>query len=287
MILRFRAEPDQADNLRVRVYAQDRSSLLATVTTVTETIASSGSYECEVGALTGYWYVLVDLVDTGEITSDGFASQWVPEVLDVLSSAVTTGTGLYLITITVQATGAVPGAAVTITNAAGTANIAWGTTDDDGQVIFALDAGSYQVLVGPPSTVYVTPAAASLVVSAAASVTYTLTEQSIDPPATAGLTTVRFLVLDSSNTAVAGAKVRAELKDTNPMVDTALIARSALTGTTNASGYVDLTMIQKESFTKGGVYSILVTDSSGNRLHKRDVTVPTTASCYAEDLVDA
>lgn len=292
--VRFRAEPSQADNLRVRFYTQDRATLLATVTSapdpdnpITETIVNSGSYECEVN-LTGSWFVLVDFVDTGEVTADGFANEWVPEVLDTLSTS-TTGSGLYLITITVEDDSAAPvaGASVTIQNAAGTANVAWSTTDADGEVIFALDAATYKVLVRGVSTAYASLAAQTLVVTAAASVTYTLTAQSIDPPATAGLCTVRFLVQNSSGAAVQGAKVFAELIDDNPTVDTALISRSVLTGTTNASGYVDLTMIQLASFINGGTYSVRVTDSAGKLIHSRNVTVPTLDSCYAEDLVDA
>lgn len=288
MILRFRAEPGQVGNVRLRIYSQDRSTLLGTFTVaIAETIANSGSYQCEIGALTGFWYVLVDLVDTGEVTSDGFANQWVPEVLDTLT-VESSGSGAYLITVTVQNSSAeaVQGALVTVQNSAGTANVAWGSTDANGQAIFALDAATYSVLVQGPSTAYASLAAQSLIVSANASVTYTLTAQSIDPPATAGLCTVRFLVQNSSGTAVQGAKVVAELIDDNPMVDTALISRSQLTGTTNASGYVDLVMIQKASFTKGGTYSVQVT--TGSRvIHKRNVTVPTLGSCYAEDLVDA
>lgn len=90
MLIRFRAEPDQANNLRVRVYTVDRSTLLATVTSgITQHVAGSGSYECEVGAITGTWYVLVNLVDTGETTSDGFASSVSPEVTDVIPVPVT------------------------------------------------------------------------------------------------------------------------------------------------------------------------------------------------------
>ncbi len=92
MLVRFRAEPDQANNLRVRVYTQDRATLLATVTIgITQHVSGSGSYECDVGNITGTWYVLVDLVSTGEVTSDGFASASTPEVTDMVpgSASVT------------------------------------------------------------------------------------------------------------------------------------------------------------------------------------------------------
>ncbi len=85
MLVRFRAEPDQANNLRVRVYTQDRATLLATVTTgITQHVSGSGSYECDVGNITGTWYVLVDLVSTGEVTSDGFASDSQSDVTDTV-----------------------------------------------------------------------------------------------------------------------------------------------------------------------------------------------------------
>lgn len=289
--LRFRAEPNEADNLRVRVYSQDRSTLLATVVSagvanpITETIASSGSYECQVSAV-GYWYVLVDLVDTGEVTADGFASQWVPEVLDTISAA-TTGQGDYVVTVTVQDDdlAPVPGSLVTIANAAGTANIAWGTTDADGQILFALDAATYSVSVRGPTSAYAPLTSQALVVSAAAAVTYTLTTQALLPPAAPGLSTVRFLVLDRGNPVV-GATCTAELLEDNPMVDTAIVSRAKHTGTTDGSGIADLTMIWHASFTKGGTYRIKVL-SQGRCLHDRKVTVPSSASQYAEDLPDA
>src|SRR5688572_24078488 len=103
--LHFRAEPDEADNLRVRIYTQDRATLLATVVSaevdnpITETVAGSGSYKIQVN-LTGYWYVVVDFLDTEEVTADGFANQWIPEVLDAITA--TNGLGRHAITVTVE-----------------------------------------------------------------------------------------------------------------------------------------------------------------------------------------
>lgn len=101
-----------------------------------------------------------------------------------------------------------------------------------------------------------------------------------------GTTTVRFIVLNAG-VPVQGAKVRVDLEGPNPMVDTALISRATNSGTTNAQGIVDLTMIQLASFTRGGVYRVVVSDPQGRRLHDRRVTVPTVSSTFAEDLPDA
>lgn len=283
MNLRFRAEPGQASNLRVRVYSLDRT-LLATVTNgITETIPNSGSYVCSMSQLSGYWYVLVDFKDSGEVTSDGFASQWVLEVVDYLPPS--SGLGQYAITVRVQsASVAVPNAQVTVSQSGNT--VAWATANSQGDTVFALNAGTYSVLVQPPNSSYSPLAVQTLVVSATATVTYSLTQQSITPPASPGLCVVRFFVLDAG-VPVANARVQVEIVDANPMVDSALIARTSRFGTTDVGGVVDLTMIQQASFTRGGKYKITVTDPLGRVLHSRQVTVPATGTIYAEDLPDA
>ena len=95
MILRFRAEPGQASNLRLRVYTLDRGALLGTFDSLpgstppnpfTEEVP--GSYSCDVGALAGEWFISVSLLDTSEVTVDGFASDGDPELRADIASSI-------------------------------------------------------------------------------------------------------------------------------------------------------------------------------------------------------
>lgn len=230
----------------------------------------------------GYWYVLVDFIDNGEVTSDGFASQWVLEVVDYLPPS--SGLGLHAITVLVEAS-SVPVQAAQVTVSLAGNLVAWGITSSGGSIVFAIDAGTYDVLVRGPNSSYSPLAAQTLVVTESDSVTYTLTQQSINPPASAGLCVVRFFVLDAG-TPVANARVTVDLEEENPTVDSALISRASRSGVTDSNGIVDLTMIQKVSFTRGGNYRISVVDPWGRKLHSRRVTVPTVATIYAEELPD-
>lgn len=109
---------------------------------------------------------------------------------------------------------------------------------------------------------------------------------SIAPPTTPGLCAVRFRALDRA-TPIPNARVTVELEEANPMVDTALLTRAQVAGVTNASGLVDLEMVQFAAFTRGGIYRARVVDTQGRIIHDRRVKVPSVSTCYAEDLLDA
>ena len=111
----------------------------------------------------------------------------------------------------------------------------------------------------------------------------------VDLPASAAMPggcMVRFLVLDPTGVAVEGARVNVWLDDANSYTDTALVSRAKQTGVTNSDGYVDILMIQRESFARGGVYCVQVFDRNGRCLHERRVMVPLLDSCFASDLLD-
>lgn len=77
MYIRFRVDPGQAANLRLRVYSQDRATLVATFLSSASpnpfTEQVSGSYRCDVGNITGSpWFVQISYIDTDEIAADGF-----------------------------------------------------------------------------------------------------------------------------------------------------------------------------------------------------------------------
>lgn len=202
--------------------------------------------------------------------------------ISIIASQLGTGATALVATVTNNAV-AIPAAVVTVSS--GSTLVAWGPTNSSGQITFQLAAGTYSVSVqSSPGYQPFTPV--SVTVPQSTSVSLALQSQSITPPQDPGLCAVRFLVLDKG-VPVQGAKVRVELEDSNPMVNTALISRATTNGTTNAQGIVDLTMIQTASFTRGGVYQVVVSDPQGRRLHDRRVTVPTVSSTFAEDLPDA
>lgn len=109
----------------------------------------------------------------------------------------------------------------------------------------------------------------------------------IPPPATAGLTTVRVMVINQAGP-LADCSVSVEPIEKNAAVSSSLVARTVYGGVTTVSGYVDLVMIQAASFSKGlGLYKLRVSDPAGKIIAERTVTVPSVSSCYASDLVDA
>lgn len=163
--------------------------------------------------------------------------------------------------------------------------VAWGYTNGSGQITFSLASGTHSIEVQTqPGYVPQTPVVITL--PGTTSVTLILTAQAIAPPTMPGLCTVRFFVLDNGCPAQ-GASVLVELEDRNPTVNTALVSRAIHRGRTNSQGISDLVMIQKASFTRGGTYKVIVTDSGGRKIHERRVTVPNQTTIFADALVDA
>jgi len=202
--------------------------------------------------------------------------------MEVISSS--SGAGSSAVTVSVASgASAITGALVTVLS--GSTVVAYGTTGSGGTVVFNLDSGTYTARVrSNPS--YQTPDDQAFTVSGDMSIDFGLTAQSIDPPSTPGLCTVRFIVLDAGSP-VQGVRVTAELASENAMVNTALMSRALHAATTDADGIADLVMVQYASFTRGGAYLIKATDSTGRKFHDRKVTVPSSTTAYAEDLPDA
>ena len=115
-------------------------------------------------------------------------------------------------------------------------------------------------------------------VAHAAAITY--------PSAITGLCDVLFAVT-SNGAAVSGAIVTATLEEMNNTTAANLASRAITSGTTDASGNCILRLIYSALFTRGGSYRIVVTDLN-RKLHiDRLVTVPSTSTANASDLVDA
>lgn len=105
------------------------------------------------------------------------------------------------------------------------------------------------------------------------------------PSAITGLCNVLVAVVDASGDAVLGYTVTATLEDANNMVDGLLASKAIESGTTDASGYCTLTLIQYAAFTLGGTYRLRVADLNGKLTHNRLVRIPTSSTANAEDLV--
>lgn len=247
---------------------------------------SPGRYR---GETTRSGIVWLDAAD-GAVRALGFADLDAPEpngfseVKDSILRLTSTGTGAHALQVAIgNGSSAVAGVIVNVKQ--GSVVVAWGYTNGAGQVTFNLASGNYSIaLQSQPGYSPIEPQ--PVVVPDTVSVAITLTPQTLTPPTTPGLCTVRFVVLNNGSP-VQGAIVYAELEDQNPMVDSALVSRVVLTGVTNAQGMLDLVMIQRSAFTRGGVYRIRASDAQGRKLHDRRVTVPTLATTYAEDLPDA
>ena len=207
------------------------------------------------------------------------------DVVDVilnLSSSTGSGSNPLLITVG-NGTSAIAGAIVSAKQSGNV--VAWGYTNGAGQVTFLLASGTYSIEVQSQPG-YAPHSPDAVTVPASSTLAITLSPQTLTPPTTPGLCTVRFFVLDNG-VPVQGAIVYADLEEPNPMVDSALVSRVQHTGLTNSQGILDLVMIQKLAFTRGGIYRIRASDSLGRKLHDRRVTVPTLSTAYAEDLPDA
>lgn len=206
------------------------------------------------------------------------------EISEVALAA--SGTGQHAIAITVKtgATTPVHGAKVTVSKS-GTI-VAWGYTSQLGQLSFALDPDTYTVNVtGPGFTALVNQ---SLVVTAPANATYTLTPIAITPPPTSGLCRIAVSVVKSSAT-VPGAEVTADLVDKQSTIRAGISVLIVDNATTDEDGYCELLLPWTSEFTAGtGFYRIRAKASGGNSgFHERYVTIPDLATANYADLPTA
>ena len=260
-------------------------SLLASNISVDE--ITGFRYRASLGSLSGVVWIkavagatkVVGFADLNNPNAWGYS-----EVVDQILNLSSTGPGANSLSVAVgNGSSAVAGVIVNVKQ--GSLVVAWGYTNGAGHVTFNLAAGTYSIAVQSQAG-YVPAAPVSTTVPDTTSLTITLTPQTLTPPIAPGLCTVRFIVLNNGSP-VQGAVVYAELEDANPMVDSALISRVVHTGATNAQGILDLVMLQRTAFTRGGIYRIRVSDAQGRKLHDRRVTVPSLSTTYAEDLPDA
>jgi hypothetical protein len=193
------------------------------------------------------------------------------------------GVGEFLTTINVKtaANQNIPGALVTIQQSGSI--VRYGYTNSSGSVVLLVNAGSYTVnisMFGFSSLV-----GQAITVSANSTRNYQLTAINPLPAAMPGLCNVRFEIIDGRGDPVPAAVIVVNVSSDSQTTDDKLISQAKQTVTADANGVANLVMIRGDSFTRGGTYDVVVTESNGKRVFKKLVRVPALASCSAEDLL--
>jgi hypothetical protein len=198
-------------------------------------------------------------------------------------AGIGSGVGDFSTTINVKTSASqnIPGALVTIQQSGSI--VRYGFTNSSGNVVLLVNAGSYTVnisMFGFSSLV-----GQAITVSANSTQNYQLTAVSPLPTAMPGLCNVRFEVINGRGDPVPAAVVSVFVSSDSQTTDDKLISQAKQTVTADANGIANLVMIRSDSFTRGGTYEVLVTESSGKKVFKKLVRVPALASCSAEDLI--
>lgn len=177
------------------------------------------------------------------------------ENLDIKVSTrqpIIAGAGANSVTITLQTSGAVPipGQNVTVKNSAETAVIAGPVlTNASGQAVFALDNGTYHVLVSSTAA-YAPLAAQTLVVAGTTTATYTLTPFTAGAPASPSLCRIFGFLKKLDGTAAVGAEVAFRLTDSSPFraAGNTVVVTEVKT-TTDGSGYFQADLTRSSQLT--------------------------------------
>jgi hypothetical protein len=149
--------------------------------------------------------LLTIVTDTNELQTDWKDGGRLDGLLDVAAGGGG-GSGAYTVTITVtDGANPLPYARVRVTKSPDSES---GTTDDNGQITFNLDAGSW--VVGITRDAY-SFSGATLVVSDNGSISYAMTRVSINPPAGPNKTTGWVVCLDNGGDPESGVTIYAEI----------------------------------------------------------------------------
>ena len=104
------------------------------------------------------------------------------------------------------------------------------------------------------------------------------------PSAITGLCHLLFSIVDNSGDPAYRATVSA-IVEAGSTYNGGIVATTAKTAQTDISGNAILTLIQNQTFTGGGIYTLKVTDRSGKLISERRVRMANTTEAIAEDLV--
>jgi hypothetical protein len=102
------------------------------------------------------------------------------------------------------------------------------------------------------------------------------------PSAIAGLCHVLFAVVDADGSPAFKATVSA-IVDGNSTYNGGIVSTEANTAQTDASGNAILTLLQNQTFTAGGIYTLKVTDRRGKLVWEKRCRIADTTTANAED----
>jgi len=102
------------------------------------------------------------------------------------------------------------------------------------------------------------------------------------PSAIAGLCNVLFAVVDADGSPAFKATVSA-IVDGNSTYNGGIVSTEANTAQTDASGNAILTLLQNQTFTAGGIYTLKVTDRRGKLVWVKRCRIADTTTANAED----
>lgn len=218
--------------------------------------------------------------------NDGGANPAYDEDINVVQIGATTtldGMGDTPITVDVDDDddNPVQGAVITILDATGTSERAWGETGADGRKVFNLVAGTYIRRVRSTPQ-FETPADASFTVvsGVAQTLNVDLVRQSSSPPAAPGLCKVLFQI-NKDGQPIEGAICQAILASQNVAATGTLLAQQTNERRTNHLGKCELELVQKGQIVKGSkIYKFTVrvpdaTSTDGFKTtSKKEVEIP-------------
>lgn len=157
--------------------------------------------------------------------------------------------------------------------------VGWSYADTNGLAVFYLQAGSYTVDVS--ATGFASIVADALPVTANATITKSLSQSSIDPPAT--LSVCRVLVRSRAGAIPKATRVKITCGGSGRQSDIAFMS-TAFDGSTDGTGMIQVDLPWSSRPGVGQYRFQFMDPSSGALLHDRSVTVPDQATANYEDL---
>lgn len=155
--------------------------------------------------------------------------------------------------------------AVVVYGADGTTVVDTKRTNGSGQAVFSLDSASYFYAL-PPTAGYSSVANTALTVDGVEAVTVGMVAIAATS-VSAGTRVVRVIVVNGSGALQSGITVTARLVEEKSSIANAFPLTTVVSGTTDANGKVDLTLITSDQFAEGtGAYSIEIPGAATRQL---------------------
>jgi hypothetical protein len=179
---------------------------------------------------------------TADITAIQDGTETLQTIADAIA-AVSPATGSEMVTLTVQTSGlvAVPDVSVGIYDSANTALISLHTTDSNGQVVTALNDGTYKVRLRKAGYTFTVPE--TLTVSGTTSDSFTATAWAPSAPSAVDLCVVFGTLVDAGGDPLTGAVIEARVAVPDAVGGYRLVNPKE-TATTDADGYFELELVR-------------------------------------------